>query len=830
MHSSRKIIRAFLASPGDLQEERQAIRDVVYEFNESWANELGYQIELIGWEETVAGFGRPQQLINQELDRCDLFLGMIWKRWGTPPDHIGKFSSGFEEEFERSMKRCEETGNPEISLFFKQIPDEFMSDPGDDLKKVLEFRATIIAGKRVLFQNFSTVREVETLARKSVTAYVNRVRAEDELSDPDELQAKRARSGGELRVVDRERELSPLSAEGFGFLENLVDRIRKPDFMDTLSASDVARFRLLANLLSKPGNENLNLGVHDANILFTASTEGMKLGEKETRYLVRLGFQHFANENVPLWCWYSALADSRFNPAVVSSVVGVNENEKAGAISVLTALTLDLPADNDMIKRDQLIATWFSDDSPAKVRTAALGYLAKCGTASDLDIARKEYDRSDYGTSRNALECMIGILFRTGQVKAAQELVLESQFETLNGDILWPVVSGFEGLETPMLLLGLEHRNSQVRLHAMKLLHGRGVLDISMVERLTGDSDVLVRREALAALSKLGRSLVEEEIKKILIKPQKQQHRNALLSLRSAAGSDTEGEEAFRQYNLDVLKGLTEAELEKRVRASFIYDESAYFALVERYFKKHADRLRRDIDDKFSAYFEERIRQTLASFGEGSASQDLVKKTRDLEEFLRKKLTRQGLDILCAAQNREDLQRIRTNLRDGYTMASRLDAEYLGKHGEWIDIHMLVNAKASGLGAGLLTKSSDGGFQVEVARAIYSIGKKHSISDLLSLEMPAAILRKTIELCAESRFAKISRAALLTLLNHEAEEVRKAAAVLAVQALSVKQIRSVLSEYIGSGKHRYYNVIHWLDLGASMRREDARKVARSTGN
>ena len=107
-----------------------------------------------------------------------------------------------------------------------------------------------------------------------------------------------------------------------------------------------------------------------------------------------------------------------------------------------------------------------------------LGYLAKCGTAGDLEIARKEYDRSDYGTSRSALECMVGILLRTGQAKAAQELVLESQFETLNADLLRSVLAGFEGLETPALLLGLKHRNSQVRLRAMKSLHGRGALDI----------------------------------------------------------------------------------------------------------------------------------------------------------------------------------------------------------------------------------------------------------------------------------------------------------------------------------------------------------------
>jgi len=97
---------------------------------------------------------------------------MIWKRWGTPPDHDGEFSSGFEEEFERSMAKREQTGSPEISLFFKEISDEFMVDPGDDLKKVLEFRNTIIADRKILFQNFSTVRDIEKLVRKCVTTYI----------------------------------------------------------------------------------------------------------------------------------------------------------------------------------------------------------------------------------------------------------------------------------------------------------------------------------------------------------------------------------------------------------------------------------------------------------------------------------------------------------------------------------------------------------------------------------------------------------------------------------------------------------------------------------
>lgn len=830
MPSTRKIIRAFLASPGDLQEERKAIRDVVVEWNESWANELGYQVELIGWEETVSRFGRPQNLINQEVDRCDLFVGMMWKKWGTSPDCGGAFSSGFQEEFERSMARRERSGIPEISLFFKEIPSDFMTDPGDDLKKVIEFQKTIIADKKILFQKFSTTHDIETLVRKCVTAYVNRVRAEDESSDPDELRAKRARSASrDVGEGEKRSKPSLFSAEGLQFLDKLVKVVGQPRPLDALSPGDVARFRLLANSISKAGNEEMHLGVHDINILFAARTEGMVLGEREVRCLARLGFQHLVNENVPLWCWYSALADSRFNPAVISSFAVSNENEKVGAITVLTALALDLATKDDAISRDMVIDSWFSDVSSPRVRIAALRYLAKCGTAGDLEIAKKEYDRNDHGTSRSALECILSILLRTGRAKEAQKLTLESQFETLNADLLVSVLQGLKGVETPELLIGLEHRNSQIRLCAVKVLHGRGDLDVGMAERLTGDSDALVRREAVGALMKLGKLFSEEEVKKILVLPRKQSM-VGLLSFGSVAESDSAGEEAFEQYQLDVLKELSEGDLEKRVGASLMYDDTAYFALGERYFKNHADELRRNVDDKFSAYFEERIRRMEDEFGDNSSFQDLVKKARDLKEVFCKQLTRQGLNVLCKVQKLEDLQRVRANLREGYVRASKLDAKYLGRHGEWIDIPLLANVKEPSLGVTPLTMSDDEGFQVEVARAITSIGKKRSISDLLSLEMPATILKKTIELCPEPRFAKISRDVLLALFNHESEGVRKAAVVLAVRALSAKRTKSILREYLDSGKSRYYNIIHWLDLGVSMSRENARKVARAVNS
>ena len=60
MADTRKVIKVFLASPGDLGDERKAAKSVIDELNSVLGEALGYQVDLVGWEDTVAVFGRPQ--------------------------------------------------------------------------------------------------------------------------------------------------------------------------------------------------------------------------------------------------------------------------------------------------------------------------------------------------------------------------------------------------------------------------------------------------------------------------------------------------------------------------------------------------------------------------------------------------------------------------------------------------------------------------------------------------------------------------------------------------------------------------------------------------
>ena len=829
MSSNRSILRVFLASPSDLEHEREAVGNAVIEFNESWADELDYQIELSGWEQTVPGYGRPQDIINKELDLCDLFIGLIWKRWGTPPSLDKKITSGFYEEYKRAIARRESSKKPEISIFFKRVSDQFLIDPGDQLKEVLKFQKKIIDEKKFLFGEFSTIDEIGKLTRRCLNKYVIRLKKSDAPYKSFEGRAEPITfSFGTRKREKTNPQSSPLSFEGLTFLGGLVEKFGREGAMDHISGYEIARFRLLANSNSKPGNQEMNLGVHDINALFFGHLEGFQLGDIEIKCLARLGFQRLSSETAPLWCWYFALSDSRLIVTLRSSSLGATENEKIGAIRVLDALALKIPTDDKNVPRDWIVNSWFLEDSSANVKCAALGYLAKNGTADDYSIVKQEYDRNNHSTFDSALECMVGILLRNERQALARQLILESQFESLTADMLQAVLDGFDNLETSDLLPGLKHRNAHVRLRTLRILLERDLLDCTMAEQLSEDTDPLIRYKAIMALQKFGRSFSKEEIKKILVRPQTQY--GTILTQFATDSSDRSGEELFCQYQLESLRKHSEIELTKMVEASMIYEDVAYFARAERFFAKYARELRRNVDDMFGEYVIERIQGIEISLGALIAGVDIVKTAKDTEDFYRKNLTRQGLDILCRACECEDLQRIRDNLQNCYAGASNADVEYLRKHGEWADISLLANTDFLDLVGDLPFLIVQKNFQNKVATAILAMGRRHSISKLLALDIPTTILKKTIELCTVPRFSRVSRNTLFALLHHELPDVRRTASIKTVQAFSVKRIKSILHDYTNSDKNSYYNVIHWLDLGASMPRDEVQKVVYATTN
>ena len=98
------VIPVMIASPGDVFEEREIVRDVIHTWN--YINSLKTRVVLIpaGWEtHSSPELGsRPQELINSRvLKDCDLLIGVFWTRIGSP---TGTSESGTVEEIEKHVK------------------------------------------------------------------------------------------------------------------------------------------------------------------------------------------------------------------------------------------------------------------------------------------------------------------------------------------------------------------------------------------------------------------------------------------------------------------------------------------------------------------------------------------------------------------------------------------------------------------------------------------------------------------------------------------------------------------------------------------------------
>jgi hypothetical protein len=489
MADTRKIVKVFLASPGDLPDERRAANAVVDEFNKLWADALGYHVELVGWEDTVSRYGRPQELINQDLDQCELFIGMMWKKWGTPPGIDGGYTSGFEEEFERSIRKRTEEGRPEISLLFKQVDPDLLDDPGGELRKVMTFKEKIIAQKTVLFETFSDVRDLEGKIRSCITNYVQRLRDEEakKASGASQVQPE---TQPEPKPIEgaRTRSETPLSKQGAQFLRDFVAKTERDPEQEPIELVEVARFRLLANIIGRSGNDRDPLGVHDANLLFDHRSQ-LELSQTEVIGLMRVGLEHCRTENAPLWYWLVAVNGFARMLLPLYAHFQSSTESQVGALAAMRIIGEPLPSSPGFpIKRSRFLDAWFGEDSPSEIRVAALDYLGECGIEADLPTLRKEFDRGNYSTTGPAVDAIIRINLRDSRAKAIKALY-ELQPSSINESLVSILFSDGESLSTSLLKEGITHRNSIVRRNVVRLLRNRGELSPEMAEPLLADAD-----------------------------------------------------------------------------------------------------------------------------------------------------------------------------------------------------------------------------------------------------------------------------------------------------------------------------------------------------
>lgn len=800
MSNQRRIVKVFLASPGDLQVERKLAKDVVDEFNNLWADNLGYQVDLIGWEETVASYGRPQSTINLDLAQCELVIGMMWKKWGTQPDIGGVYTSGFEEEFRTSVESRERSGKPEISLYFKVVGAEFLADPGEDLKKVISFKEEIIRGKSIYFENFEGESEFQSKILRCITRYVQKLR---------ESEASAFRALSEV-VVEPKADLPALTALGDSsrFLPEeteFLKAISDPALSAvTLSTLEVARFRLIAISQHRQGNDELNLGVHDANIIF-ANKDLLKLGRNEIFALMQCGLSNVKSENVPLWHWVSKSFRIEILPLWSRSGP---KSERANAIYAMCAVSFSIPDD----EREKTVSSWLSDKSPDDVKVEALRYLARCGVKSDLVRVEAEVSRSSYKTRSEAIRCYIAISVRYG-FDYALKAILRIKNEDISYTFLGEFLEKSDILSDASLLEGLSHSSSGVRRISSIILRRRGLLPAEAAERLLSDDDAETRYEAIMALRSHGIAFSESDARKALIKPRIPF--GAIFTRRQR--QDEEGERVFERFRNDLLQEMSATQLMEEVGSPRQKECAAYLNWVQRSWSERSDTLKLNIGNRFSDFVNDLIERAIKINGAGSIGAAALSDSR-ME--MQRRFTRQALDTLSRRKIRSDIVFIRSEMDKNDIEFSEIDVEYFHKWGEWEDIERIIASISRDGSDRSLSLLSMGRVRIDydkIGKAIYRIGAGR-LKELLLKELHADIRSSIIDSSSKTQFSSLSDEDIESLLNDESIRVRKHACLKAIRSLSKVRLSNLIEKYLKKESYRYYNVVYWLDLGISLNR------------
>ncbi len=159
-------VKIFLSSPGDVGAERKKAKAVIAQLHRIFSDALNISLEALDWKTHITpNMGRPQEIINQQINDYDIFVGIMWKKFGSP---TGVAESGTEEEFNFAYNNWKKYKRPHILFYFSQVP--YAPKTKEEIEqwgKVLKFKEKL--QKKGLPREYSTVEEFGDLLREHLS-------------------------------------------------------------------------------------------------------------------------------------------------------------------------------------------------------------------------------------------------------------------------------------------------------------------------------------------------------------------------------------------------------------------------------------------------------------------------------------------------------------------------------------------------------------------------------------------------------------------------------------------------------------------------------------
>lgn len=810
MQENLRLVRVFIGSPGGLTEEREAAHAVVKEINQQNADHWGLLFKLMGWEEAIPGYQRAQDKINEDLDRCDYFIGVMWDKWGSKPSNEPDgYTSGFEEEYYRSARRIESGLMKDMALFFKAIDVPSGMEPGPEIKKVLDFRQKCIDEKTIFFQDFGEIDTFKSAVRAKLMEigwreFTDRVIAEEDNEEDD--QPPMAQMVGERSSASAS---GLIDVEAKRFLSAILDR---SDDWDATEPSEVARLRLIAASISRSGNDETHLGTHDANLVFR-HYRNADLSHQELTALLDCGVAGFEHQNAPLWRWLSKIdlgSDYLYRLRILATVGTVSE--QVGAIRVLQLFGSPLPTHDGDYNKFGVLTDWLSEKTETSVLEAVVSFLGTNGSEEDIVLIEEaSADLPPYKKSK--VDAAIVEIIARRSAEDALRRICETQLPSIESKLANKLLANPQSLTTQVLELCLSAKSDEIRIGAANALFERKEICEERANDLLTDDSVELRLIAAETLYRDGKELEDDVLEKAL----KTQKPRTFGLLGMSGGTDATQLEAYRANR---RAELSQSELVKRAENDDL-EYKCLDTLFQLYPSKAISRMREGLQDGFATYLDISTSGFRKKFASDKRALELLD---NVTPSYQTALCNSAVKALCGLRKSDDLNLVRSCL-DSMDIGADADIiKFFERFGEWQDIHRLLELgekKNSGFNALAIPSLS---FAKERAAALLSLGKNR-IVDLLVLELDARVRVHLLKQIPNSTFASLSNEVVLRELAHGNTECRVIVALRCVQVLPRSRVEGLLESYIGHADYRYYNSIHWLDLGASLPKKLSKDLA-----
>lgn len=783
MPTTANILLTFLASPDDLKDERDAVEEVVNGINKQ-IREFGWQIALIRWEDVGPGYGRPQGKIDKGVDDCELFIGMLWERWGQP---TGSYDSGFEEEYERALARRKSGDKPEIWLFFKGIDASKLKDPGDQLKKVLSFRDKQRSSKQILYREFASLddwkmqlpnllwKRVMTLRDSAEQAVLPQgPPAAPESAEPTPPSAQAS------VIPDQLFEL--VDAIGDAVRSGRLEFLRQDE--NALGEFEIARINLLAATWMSQRQTGETLGTHEVNLLYK-HREQLETTAAEEAQLFRTVLAENNGDVIPGWFWFRTF---RAEPLVERILyVGRHDSSaqvRARAIELLRAAKVVLPK--------ELWPVMPLDDDDESVRNEVYRYLGFLG--DEATAALLEGPASGEKGDSVAAEARLSILLRLRPEDAFSEII--QSYRYVSDETIAKLRDVIAGISDATLLKAAENEWEQIRELSITELSRRGRFPKDLAQKLTEDPSVSIPQAAFTELATQGIELDFRAVEKALTDEEEPKARFSPLAFLAGAPRPKGDADAvilahFKSQNTEtVLKAVNWFDVKGWL---------AYKSLALYHFDTVRDTLRLDLQAGFARIKQESIAEMRSIMGEKYAEQ-AAEGFAQYDDFIRSRFEDAALSGLEENGEPSDIRFGRQYLSNDRQSIKAHAVGIVSEFGDANDSASLLQIWRDSWGE---EADQAGSAALRLSEKPFDVAKEMAQSN-----RQTAIREGYSWLYAHNSDEVL--ALFLGLLESESATDRERALYFFSNRLPQETLAGLLADQFGQGTY-YYNVITWLD-------------------